>query len=720
MAYGFIRTTVQTRSKGHTATGALCYRLGLAAVSTILGKDGEPRHFDFTRRTGIAATGYAAPPGTDPSWRDPLRWAKRIEAVDRRRNSRQFRDDVVAIPVELVEAGMAEEAVQAYADRLAAEHRTVVHFAIHEPDRGGLNHHAHVLYPGRHVVGVTFAKKRDREQDNPKPGEPDLITRHKAIWSEICRARGVELRWSSPTPGHHLGPKLCAVKRARLVEETQESVRETIAVSKPGEIAPDDRALRAVAVIATGVNEGLTVGAMLRRELQQIRRGHPAPRPVVAPTGWLPEVLQPARVPEVLPARGKAPEVLPPAGAHEVLPPTRPSPEVLSARTGAPEVLPPTVAPEVLPRTSIPEVLPPTRKAARVLHPVRLPEVLPVVRSQAAVSAPRAVAEAMVVTRAEERFPQETAATWLEVERELERQRQTQVHEHARATAKKLCDRAKRRERATSRPPRAAFFGRIQEIAGWLLKCAREVLKRLGLSPSSAPERKAMQTPGRPEAGTAMSSRAAKPAGTEPSRWERYEARWPDNSPADETTFTELTQPPPPDGLGGSSRGIDGWRRMLGSMFHSGEPKPLPRSLGPAGQARTDAARDAASYAASLPSRYRERVDQERIVERSLEAEEKVQQTLRYRFASERKRTTVQDDAVRNACAADAQRLDREMHVERDRWRHHWDVLVRHDAMLREEKQESDLRHLRESLEEHGRGRSEYRGSDRTVSRWGR
>ena len=109
MAYAFMRTMVQTRSKGHTATGAVCYRMGLASASTIPGADGLERRFDYTRRTGILATGHAAPPGTDPSWGDPLTWAHRIEAVDKRKNSRQCRDDVVGIPVELVEAGVADE-----------------------------------------------------------------------------------------------------------------------------------------------------------------------------------------------------------------------------------------------------------------------------------------------------------------------------------------------------------------------------------------------------------------------------------------------------------------------------------------------------------------------------------------------------------------------------------------------------------------------------------
>ena len=112
--YSFLRTMPQTRSKGHTATGVVCYRFALAATSTLPGADGRPRLFDYSRRTGVAATGYAAPVGAHESWRDPITWAHRIEAVDRRKNSRQCRDDVIAIPVELVEAGLAVPGIQAY------------------------------------------------------------------------------------------------------------------------------------------------------------------------------------------------------------------------------------------------------------------------------------------------------------------------------------------------------------------------------------------------------------------------------------------------------------------------------------------------------------------------------------------------------------------------------------------------------------------------------
>ena len=664
MAYAFMRTMVQTRSKGHTATGAVCYRMGLAATSTIPGADGEPRGFDYTRRTGILATGHAAPPGTDPSWGDPLTWARRIEAVDKRKNSRQCRDDVVGIPVELVEVGVAEEVVQAYAARLAAEHKTVVHFALHRPDRGGKNHHAHVLYPGRHVEGKAFSRKRDRTQDNPgKEGGPDLITWHKAIWSELCRGRGLELDWTSEAPGHHLGPALCAVKRDRLVEETRETIRETVAASTPGEPVPGERTLQAVAEIATRVNDGLTVTEMLNQESRAAVQGRPAPRPVPAPAAFQPEVL---------PAASVTPEVLPPVKR-------------------APEVPPPT-------RTA-PEVLPPRRETPQVLPAVRRPEVLPPVRQPAAVFPSREAATGIIAAEIKEEHSRETAATLSEVERHLAQQRQTLAHGLACAAVRKCREDARKRARAAS--VQSAPPSRIRRIADC---CARKVLERLGLKSAAAPEHEAGPPARRPEEASPPPPQPR----PEPTLWERYQARWPQHAAEDRALFEDLTEKPLPEPLGAPIvDGVDVWRRVLRGrferdQFHVGMavPKPLPRALAPAGQASPDAALHAADYAGSLPRWYRADFDRERIVERSREAAEGARQTWRYRFAGEERRQTLQDDAVRQACGDDAQRLDREMRAERHRWQPHWDVLVRHDTLLEEEREQKERQREHERLQE--------------------
>ena len=415
--YAFIRTMVQTRSKGHTATGAVCYRMGLSGTSTIPGRDGGDRAFDYTRRTGILATGYAAPPGTDPSWSEPLKWAHRIEAVDKRKNSRQCRDDVVAVPIELVELGLAEEAIQAYADRLADLHNTVVQWAFHGPGRGEKNYHAHVLYPGRHVEGLGFSKHRDRGQDNPTHREePDLVTRHKGIWSEICQGRGIELKWTSGAPAHHLGPQICATKRRRMVAELGDRIRETVVASETGERVPDQRVLTDLTEIASGVTDGLSVHEMLQLELAEAQQGRPAPRPVPAPVAYQPEVLPVRRVepevvlpvqanPSVLPPARRLPEVLLPVHAPEVVPPARTVARVLPPTRIAPSVLQPAArAPEVLPAVQIgPRVLPPARRPPEVLPAVREPEVVPPARTVAGVLPPTRIAPPVLppVRRAE-------------------------------------------------------------------------------------------------------------------------------------------------------------------------------------------------------------------------------------------------------------------------------------------------------------------------------
>ena len=540
--YSFLRTNVKARSNGHTAIGVVSYCCGLAATSSLPGLDGRAKASDYTGRTDILATGYAAPLGTDGSWGDPITWAQRIEAVDKRKNSRQCREDVVAIPIELVDAGLADAVVQEYARRLAVLHNTVVHWALHGPDRGGVNYHGHALYPGRHVDGLGFSRHRDREQDNPKnPGDPDLVTRHKAVWSEICGGQGIELVWSSEAPTHHLGPRICATKRRRMVTEVGDRIRDTVVASETGQPVPDRRTLNDVAEIASGVNEGMSVNAMLQIELAAAKQGVPAPRSVPTPVACQPEVLPMrrtapqvlpplARQPEVLP-RACEPEVVPPARtvatvlpptrvAPAVVPPVRRAPEVLPAEVTTPAVLPPIPrVPEVLlPPTAAPEVVPPARTVGSVLPPIRnapavqppvrrSPEVLPPVQTVRVPRPTRSVAEvpppvqrtsetasfsqkayperkqgivANIVSGVKQELPQESSATWTAVEAFLRENGKSVLVGYARAAATKLSADARRQEEGSSVAP-VTEPGRIRKLADLLIDVAVTVLEYLGL-----------------------------------------------------------------------------------------------------------------------------------------------------------------------------------------------------------------------------------------------
>ena len=229
-AFSFIKTMVQTRARGHTAEGHVCYVFGERGTSTLEtpvrnyhAKDlrerrcvirmDPPRHYDYRNRKDVAVKGYAAPNGAAAEWRDRHEWARRIEAADgKRTDSRQLRDDIVGIPLPLVEQGTAEQAVQDYAQALARVHRTPVHYAIHPPHNGDRNWHGHLLYAGRELTadGRAFERRRDRSQD-----KPELIERHKALWTEVCRPFGVELDFTPQRPEEAPAPEYRLTARAR-------------------------------------------------------------------------------------------------------------------------------------------------------------------------------------------------------------------------------------------------------------------------------------------------------------------------------------------------------------------------------------------------------------------------------------------------------------------------------------------------------------------------
>ena len=205
-AYSFLRVMVQTRARGHHALAATAYRFAM----DVRAADGRERH--YARRGGVAASGAALPEGAAQRWADPILWAGEIELVERRKDSRLMRDDVLGIPLELVASGQAHDAVAEYAQELARMHRTPVHFAIHTPPRSdSSNWHAHIVYAGRRLApdGRSFEAKRDRSQDRD-----ELIAMHKAIWTRVCAERGVEVDFAGPVseqPLAHLGPRSAGI-----------------------------------------------------------------------------------------------------------------------------------------------------------------------------------------------------------------------------------------------------------------------------------------------------------------------------------------------------------------------------------------------------------------------------------------------------------------------------------------------------------------------------
>ena len=351
----FMRTLVQTRSRGHSAIGAVAYRFGLAAESSFAGDDGQPRAFDYSARRGIAAKGAALPDGAAAAWRNPVEWAQRVEAADRRKNSRQVRDDVLALPTELVERGKAQAAVGAYAQRLAARWRTPVHWVLHDQDSG--NPHAHVLYAGRQITedGDAFAARRDRAQDaktNPKLGQVALPELHKEMWTEVLADHGVDVRFGpdGEVAQAHIGPRAWAMERAAIRGEVAERIGAALDPDDP--LDPGDLAQVADLAIA-----GLTVTEALEMEREPVTPQMQAcPRP-------LPVVEDPEPLPWPVPTVSAPPPAL-----------SWPSPPAVKTPLPLPWPVPTVSAPPpALPWPPVPKIAPPPPLPRPEWWPARLP-----------------------------------------------------------------------------------------------------------------------------------------------------------------------------------------------------------------------------------------------------------------------------------------------------------------------------------------------------------
>ena len=349
----FMRTLVQTRSRGHSAIGAVAYRFGLAARSTFAGDDGQPRAFDYSARRGIAAKGAALPDGAAAAWRDPLEWARRVEAADRRKNSRQARDDVLALPTELVESGKAQAAVGAYAQRLAARWSTPVHWVLHDQDSGN-----------RTRTCCTPAARSPRTETPSRPAATAPRTRKRIP----TRAGGAARPAQANVDRGPRGPRSrCAVwtgrrgrpsaHRPRAWAMEKAAIRGEVAERIAGALDPDDPLdpgdLAQVADLAIA---GLTVTEALEMDREPVTpqmQACPRPLPVVEdpePLPWLVPTMSapPLALPWTSPPAVKTPLPLPwPVPTMSAEPPALSWPSTPAVKTLLPLLWPvPTMSAE--------------------------------------------------------------------------------------------------------------------------------------------------------------------------------------------------------------------------------------------------------------------------------------------------------------------------------------------------------------------------------------
>ena len=301
MAIRMVQVVAQTRSRGHTAAGAVAYRHGLNLACP---RTGQTHEYAVRREDGhVIAEGMA---GRTPAITTPAALAVEIERTERRRNSQLLRDVQVALPVEL-DAPSGEALVAHMAQALAARYSTVVSWAIHRPHHGDCrNIHAHLIVPTRALdpndpAGRLGAKLR---QLCERPRSRYEIKAIRETWirltDEALAQAGIEVRLeaerplvldeqeAAPVPEEDVPPAVHPDDR--LPDLTREEVAAERRAARKAGIDPTGEAIRALLL---RVAEPYTrAGKILVARLARHRWEQQRPRPVDAP----PPALSPARL----------------------------------------------------------------------------------------------------------------------------------------------------------------------------------------------------------------------------------------------------------------------------------------------------------------------------------------------------------------------------------------------------------------------------------------
>ena len=178
MAIYHASVKIISRSKKHSSLAAAAYRAGILLVDHRTGL----RH-DYRRKRGIVETICVAPQDA-PAWFDQPQqlWAA-AEAAERRKDSAVAREFEVALPHEL-NTEQRSALVQDLARSLVDRYSFAVQASTHEPTRGGLNHHVHILATTRRIESTGLTDKT-RELDGKKTGKEEVAWAREMIADTI-------------------------------------------------------------------------------------------------------------------------------------------------------------------------------------------------------------------------------------------------------------------------------------------------------------------------------------------------------------------------------------------------------------------------------------------------------------------------------------------------------------------------------------------------------
>ena len=174
MAIYHMSVKTGSRGKGQSAVASASYR---SAEMLVDERTGEV--FDYRRKEGVVAQGILAPDGS-PEWvRDRSELWNAVEAAEKRKDARTFREFEMALPKELTDQ-QQRELVVSWVDRELLSRGMVCDLNFH--DKGDGNPHVHIMATTRNLAedGSGFAGK-NRDWD-----KKEVLKEWRRSWAQEC------------------------------------------------------------------------------------------------------------------------------------------------------------------------------------------------------------------------------------------------------------------------------------------------------------------------------------------------------------------------------------------------------------------------------------------------------------------------------------------------------------------------------------------------------
>lgn len=190
MAIFHLSVKVFSRTAGHSAVAAACYRSGERMTD-----EKAMAVFDFTRRGGVVSKTMHLPHGLTLD--RELVWNE-AERAESRKNSTVARECEISLPMELDrerQIALANE----FGQYLVNKHGCAADVNVHQPTRKNdpRNIHAHILMTTRRFNPDGVLGEKCRELDAAKTGSLE-ITEWREKWASICNREldraGLEMR----------------------------------------------------------------------------------------------------------------------------------------------------------------------------------------------------------------------------------------------------------------------------------------------------------------------------------------------------------------------------------------------------------------------------------------------------------------------------------------------------------------------------------------------